>query len=361
MKKKILLTVLLLQAVFLHAQSIGYLDLPVAGELWIEFKDTVGANIAITPSGTGQVWNYQSNFNVHDTILFQPQTISSVPNNIDTLYPQSTLVNFEETPGDYTFLKIDFTGMYIKGFHSDLGFDVAGFTLNDMNYSNDLLYIPIPFQLGDVVQNTATYHYIFQDNNLYPGANVRVTYTTFQDLESESQGELTTPLGNYPSVLRVREMITKNVLYEVDSFNIGNFYYLTDLTAATTTAYKWLKNGPNCVVMSAALDEFNNVLTASYYSSSGLVGNESNTNQSAITIMPNPVRQGENISINLNKVEAHSFAIFDLSGRALFQKHIVAGTQQLNIQTEKLAGGLYYLKVYNNNQTESISKFVVTE
>ena len=48
------LLVLLFNVGIAKTQSIGYLDLPVARELWIEFKDTVASNITISNSAAGQ-------------------------------------------------------------------------------------------------------------------------------------------------------------------------------------------------------------------------------------------------------------------------------------------------------------------
>lgn len=363
MKKYLLPVTLLMSSFFAHAQSIGYLDLPVAGELWIEFKDTVGANFTIPPSGAGQTWNYLNSFTVHDTIEFQPMLTTSVPANIAALYPQSNLVSETDVPGDYIFIKTTFAGsggMYIDGMHSDTGFDVSGFTVNDMNYSNDLLYIPIPFQFGDVVQNTATFDYVYPEPTLFPGCMVRVTYSTFQDMETESQGQLTTPLGNYASVIRVKEMITKTVLYEIDSFAVGNYTYLTDMSYPTTTSYKWLKNGPNCVIMTAELDEFNNVKQASYYTSSGLVNDKTGIKNASVNILPNPVNKGNTITLSLTNLNATALTIYDLSGREIYQASINKGSTVIPVPTETFETGLYYLKVVEQNKVQTVTKFVVS-
>jgi hypothetical protein len=361
MKRFILQITLLMSPFLLSAQSIGYLDLPVAGELWIEFKDTVGANVTISPSGPGQTWNFLNSFTVHDTVQYLPQVISSVPANISSQFSQSNLAIQGEVPGDYTFIRTDLTGMFIDGIHSDVGIDVAGYTINDLNYTVDLLYLPVPFQYGDVIQNTSSYNYVFPDSTLLPNALVRVTYLTFQDIETDAQGNLTTPLGNYPSVIRIKEMITETILYEIDSFATGNFTFLTDFPSPTTFAYKWLKNGPNCIVMSAIADEFNNVTEASYFTSSGLVGLHSEENYNKITLQPNPAVKGSNLTLNLNEKSVTAITIFDLSGRKLYQTLINKDATKLNINTNIFESGLYFINVSNNTETMAVIKFAVTE
>ena len=360
--KRFLFQITLFMSPFLSsAQGIGYLDLPVVGELWIEFMDTVGANVTISPSGTGQTWNFLNSFTVHDTVQYLPQMVSSVPANISGQFPQANMVTQGEAPGDYTFIRTDLSGMFIDGIHSDVGVDVAGYTLNDVNYTVDLLYLPIPFQYGDVVQNTASYNHVFPDSTLLPTALVRASYLTFQDMEVEAQGDLTTPLGNYPSVIRIKEMITKTILYEIDSFASGNFTFFTDIPFPTTFAYKWLKNGPNCVVMTATADEFNNVTEASYFTSSGLVDLNAEKNQNKTTLQPNPVVKGTNLTLNFNEQHATAIAIFDLSGRNLYQTSINKDITKLNINTEMFESGLYYINVTNQTETISVIKFAVTE
>lgn len=354
------LIALFLNIEILKSQSIGYLDLPVAGELWIEFKDTVASNISISNSGAGQTWNYLNSFSVHDTIQYLHQPTSTAPANIASLYPQATLVTASEIPGDYTFSTTNFTGMYIDGVHSDNGFDVASFTLNDLNYSTDLVYIPIPFEFGNGIQNTSTFSYVFPDSVLLPGALVRVTYSTFQDLEAESQGQLTTPLGTYNSVLRVREMITKYVLYELDSFSLGNYTFFTDLNFPTTYAYKWLKNGPNCLIMTAELDEFSNVTSASYYTSSGLVDSKSTAGQK-VSLFPNPVMQGNDLIISGKNSNSNAIKIVDISGREVYNQNIFKGDFNININTENLEAGMYFIQMLSNNEAVEAYKFSVTE
>jgi hypothetical protein len=361
MKRFLLQIIFAISPFYCTAQSLGYLDLPVVNELWIEFKDTTGANITITPAGTGQTWNFLSNFNVHDTIEFMPQMPSSVPVNISSLYPQANLVSQGEVPGDYTFIRTDLTGMYIDGKHSDVGIDVAGYTVNDINYTSDLLFLPIPFQYGDVVQNTSTYNYVFPDSNLLPGALVRVTYTTFQDMETDGLGELTTPIGNYPSVIRIKEMITKSILYEIDSFALGNYTFFTDMTFPTTYAYKWLKNGPNCLVMSASVNELNIVTEASYFTSGGLVGLHDESNKNNIYLNPNPVIKGSHLSLKINEQMATQVAIYDLSGRNIYQTQVNKDISKININTEMFESGLYCMNVMNNSETIKVLKFAVID
>lgn len=361
MKKILFYFIVFFNAYEVSSQSIGYLDLPVAGEQWIEFKDTVGSNITITAAGVGQVWNYQNNFTVHDTVQLLFQNPSTAPANIAGLFPQASLVDAGEAPGDYSFYKIDFTGLYLDGYYSASGIDIAGNLVNEIDYTNNRLIIPVPFQMGDVIQNTDSFMYVFPDPTLYPGALVRYTHSTFYDFETDAQGELTTPLGNYSSVIRIKEMITENFLYEIDSFAVGNFSYFTDITLPTRYAYKWLKNGPNSLVMTADLDEFNTVVAASYYSSGGLVADQESTGLSSLQVSPNPVSKGNNLTVKVNNDNAQSIAIFDLSGREIDQFSVTTKGASIQVNVSNYEAGAYIIKVTGKEGVVGMSRFVVVQ
>lgn len=360
MKKIILILSIALNSLLASGQALTYLDLPVIGELWIEFKDTLGSNISISPPGAGQTWNFLNSFTVHDTIQYLPQMPASVPSAVANLFPTATSADAGEAPGEYTFYKTDLTGMYVDGYYSTQGFDVSGFTVNDKNYSSDLLYIPVPFDTGYVVQNTSVYSYIYPDPSLMPDALVKVTYSTFQDMEAEAQGTLTTPLGTYNSVIRVKEMLTNTILYEIDSFALGNFTYLTDFPSPTAYAYKWFKQGPNCLVMTATLDEFQNVTEASYFTSSGLVGSNSQSSNNFV-LYPNPVSQGSNLNISIKENTATTIIFYDLTGREVYQSAIPLGASIMNVNTNILEPGLYYANLINNRKIETVLKFTVVK
>lgn len=361
MRKYAFIILLSFHTYLASAQSFDFLDLPVINELWIEFKDTVGSNFVMTPPGYGQTWNYLNSFTVNDTIQYFPQMPNTAPANIANLYPSATAVMAGVNLGDYTFVKTDLTGMYIDGEYIAAGFDIVGNTFYDKNYSSDLLYIPVPFDTGYVVQNTAIYSYIFPDSTLMPDALVRATYTTFQDFEAEAQGSLTTPLGNYPLVTRIKEMITKTILYEIDSFALGNFTYLTDIPFPTTYAYKWIKDGPNCLVMTATLDEFQNVTEASYFTSAGLVSTHSTMQNNFNYLYPNPVKVGEQLTLKLEEGKYSSFTIYDISGREIFNDKLSSGTILANIKTNELNAGMYYISLKSEGSQSKTLKLSVVK
>jgi hypothetical protein len=353
-------TLFFLYTIPVKAQMLDFLDLPVVNELWIEFKDTVGANMFITSPGSGQTWNYSSIFSVHDTIQYLQQPLVTAPPLISSQFPLATSVTAGSILGDYTFYKTGLTGMYITGDYISAGFDVFGNQYNLIKYTNDLLYLPVPFDTGSVVQNTAAYSFVFPDSSLLPNAQVRITYSTFQDFEADAQGALTTPLGSYNSVIRIKEMITKSTLVELDSFSTGNFTYLTDIPYPTTYAYKWVKNGPNCLVMTAELNQQQQVTSVSYFTSSGLVGNaERQVETSQPQLYPNPLKSGNPLFINLNLNSGASLILYDLGGREMCQRSLQKG--QLMIDDISLKAGIYFARIFTESSNTQALKLIVVD
>jgi hypothetical protein len=156
-------------------------------------------------------------------------------------------------------------------------------------------------------------------------------------------------------------MITKSVLYEIDSFSIGNYTYITDFTEPTSYAYKWLKSGPNCLIMTAEADNNNIVTSASYFTSSGLVNSKSINNEEDFYLYPNPVNEGNEIMLFLNNNNSKIVKIFDSSGRELFHNKIGEGITKVDLSTQSYEAGLYYLTVYNDNHTQAVLKFSVVK
>ncbi len=358
MKKGFLLSFLLSFFFYTsNAQLLGYLDLPVVGEQWVEYKDTIGANINITAAGPGQSWNYQNSFTVHQTNNIVFQNPNTVPSAIGSLFPQATLVTSGPNPGDYTFYTSNFNGLYVDGYYYDAGFDFFGQTVHDMNYSNDILNLPIPFEFGNVVQNNAIFAFTYPDPNFLPDAIIRVTKSIFQDIEIDAQGSLITPFASYSSTIRAKILSTKNVLVEVDSFGLGNFTYVNDFPEPTTVQYQWFKNGPNYLVMSVQLDEFNNVSNAQYYNAPGVVGLADTEQALVFDIYPNPLNTNDKlyISIKNQSDDQNEIFMYDVSGREVLST--TTNNSLIELDTHQLNSGMYYVKI--NNQKQSYLQKVI--
>lgn len=360
MKKTLLIIACVAFQLTIKAQNLTTADLPIEGEFWIEFKDTIGSNFTLTPPGAGLTWNYLNSFTVHDTGGFYFQLPNTAPFNVAALYQQASFVSSDIVQGDYLFVKNTANGMYWDGIYSTDGFDIAGHLINNLEFNPDLMIIPIPFQYGDVVQQTANFEYIFPDSTFGPDAFVKLTYHIFQDFETEAQGTLTTPLGTYPTTIRIKEMYTEGITYEVDSFATSNFQYLTDFAEPTKYRYRWMKQGPNCIVMTAEQDENGNVTAASYFTSGGTVGTQ-NLPTNNFEMWPNPAQMESSVQIKNTDANVHTIKVTDLSGRTVKSQLLENHNQTISISTSGLGSGIYLVTLFDANGLQlSVKKLAIS-
>ncbi len=77
------------------------------------------------------------------------------------------------------------------------------------------------------------------------------------------------------------------------------------------------------------------------------------------SVYPNPLRNGENITLELNFVPEYPLevSVFDLSGKTIEKQMLTKSSLTLPVQ---LSAGMYLLKVISP-EYKSISKFIVQE
>ena len=85
--------------------------------------------------------------------------------------------------------------------------------------------------------------------------------------------------------------------------------------------------------------------------------NVEENNFSNINVYPNPAKDFININIDVLTPNKTEIAVFDVLGRNVYSKslgNLNVGEITVNINTEKLKSGLYYIHVLNNNKSEVI-------
>lgn len=79
-----------------------------------------------------------------------------------------------------------------------------------------------------------------------------------------------------------------------------------------------------------------------------------NYTSSDIAIFPNPTTQ--NLTIKLNHIDATDIQLFDVTGKLLYNINSIG--QTINVDTENLPAGLYFVKVLNHNELLGTYKVV---
>jgi hypothetical protein len=331
-----------------QAQTITSANLPMLGEAWVEFIDTTGSLVTITPSGAGQTWNYGTSFVVGDTSGFIFESPNSAPAymNASANYPSASFVIIDSDPLDSTatFIKSNANGLYFDGIYDQGALVDTGLGLNisALDYNPDRLLIPVPFSLNSTRINNARIAFQFTVNPPppLPPINVDISNNSIQDFVADASGTLTTPFGTFNNVLRIKEFT-----YQMDSTNY-DFPLIPDTVDIhdTTITYQFVQANSHCLLMSASVDPITNqTIRASYYDPIVLVGNEENASV-LVTMYPNPAVE----EFYLNHVRNNStIQIFDISGKLIKDQYLGGLESNIKINTADMPVGFYFFSMTN--------------
>lgn len=353
--KKILL--LLCLSLFLQkgkSQVITQSDFPFLGDIWVEYIDTVPSGFSISPSGFSQVWDFSTLYNVNDTggFIFNPP--SAVPNNWDQYFPQAHYSFFlQDTDSTCLFFKNLANGFYIDGVANNND-SLTPNGLNYLDYAPDFMLFPAPFQYGDTVIHQAK----FILNDTVSGFPVMFSLTLQQEFYGEGSGSLTTPLWNYPTVLRIKTFTTTYDSTFID-FNDGNGYILTSNNGPSDTSisYQFVKDGPWMLIATLEVDPFSGDVSKASYYESYLISSLNGEQQTKLNVFPNPVEA--NSIIKFTSSESGLLNIYDSNGKLVLNALLKAGDNLFS--TEEFAAGLYHYKLIGTSNLTNNGKFVVTK
>ncbi len=336
------------------AQVITQSDFPFLGDIWVEYIDNLPSGFSVSPSGFGQVWDFSTLYNVNDTGGFLFNAPSAVPNNWDQYFPGAHYSFFlQDTDSTCLFFKNTVSGFFLDGIASnDDSLSPNG--LNYFDYQPDFMFFPAPFQYGDTLVHNA--RYILHDT--ISGYPVLFSFTLKQEFYGEGAGSLTTPLWNYPAVLRMKTFTTSFDSTFIDS-NDGNGYILSSDNGPydTTITYQFLKDGPWMLV--ATMDEdpaSGDIIRASYYQSY-LINNLEEKGNTSLQIFPNPVNQNETLQFNSDEVGQLVFV--DVSGKVALQTNLRKGVNILSMQG--ISAGIYHYQFFGQEKNIANGKIIVTK
>jgi len=324
-----------------QAQTITNANFPNVGEIWVEFIDTTGSLVTMTPSGTAQTWSYGSSFNVGDTdaVHFRPVLDAPAYMNAVSTFPATDMVVLD-VPADSsaTFFTSNSTGLYFDGFYDEGLFVDASLGINQsyIDFNPNRLLIPAPFSMNDTRANNAKFSLTFSTSGITINAR---TYFV-QSFEADGTGDLTTPLGTFNNVLRIKEFT-----YSVDTTT-----YTPPLVPEETSVYDtsitylFVQANSHCLLMSVDVDPITLQPTqASYYDPIVLVGNKENASV-PVTMYPNPVVE----EFFLNHIRTNStIQIFDVTGKLVKDQFLGGMESSIKMNTADMPAGFYFFKINN--------------
>jgi hypothetical protein len=353
MKKTFTLLNLLILSFITQAQTITQSDHPVVGEVWIEFIDTTGGGMVISPPGSGQTFDF-TNLTIHDTVgvLFQPLSAAPAYMNAASNFPGSGMCVLNTADSAGTFFGSDPDGFYLNGVYQPNLFSnpSVGLNISSITFDPGQLLIPTPFSYQDTRNHTSNFTFSFVPTGIPLPITVTVSSSNIQFMEADGEGTLISPFGTFSNVIRYKEFT-----YTVDSTDYSGIINSTVEYSDTTISYTFVKNGPQTVLASVDIDPVTlNSIRASYYDPFSVVGlGESNA---APVLYPNPASN----QISLSNVRQNStLEIFDYTGKLIKSIQSLGMGGRIIMHTEELSPGMYFLRMSESGKLYSSQKFQI--
>lgn len=327
------------------AQTITSANFPNTGEIWVEFEDSTGSAVTITASGMGQTWDYSNSFTISDTsvISFRPTSDAPAYMNAATNFPGANLAVIDDIiDSSATFLKSNPSGFYYDGVYDEGTFNdsTLGVYISAIDYNPDRLIIPAPFSYNDTRDHNAKFEFNFTYSMPPITTQINISNYTIQNFNADATGTLTTPLGTFNNVLRVKEFT-----YQIDSTDyslplIPDTVNIHD----TVITYSFLHANSHCLLMTAEVDPVTlQVIKASYYDPTVLVGDSYN-NAIPVTMYPNPTTE----EFYLNHIRTNSsIQIFDVSGKLIISESLANLESNIKVNTLDMPAGFYFFSISN--------------
>jgi PKD repeat protein len=165
-----------------------------------------------------------------------------------------------------------------------------------------------------------------------------------------------------------------NYLFQRDDLSNGNWNTIQSVSASSTaftdpnwstfqSTASWIVRTNWTVACDPTLKLSPGAMAAVTKSRSNIQNNMAvsgikSVEKNEIALMPNPARNS--VSIQLPKISVNVFIeVYDAMGKIILSKN-AANTGEVNLNTENLAGGIYFVRIISDNE-KTIKKLVITE
>lgn len=362
MKKEIVSAVALLCVTLAAAQiTITQNDLPQSGYTYLTYTDTTPSIVLGNSSAQAQTWNFSSlspdypSMPTYGATSWTPYASSFPASNIYTYGPAALYsslaggapIGSQGMNKGYMFWRTDASGFYTIGFRADSG----TYSNTNVQVNPNELLIGTPATYNSVFNNSSSWTYPM---NINP-ADQDTFYTshTTKTLTADAWGDITTPAGYFPSVLRIHEFLVKtdSVFVRYNNFLI----YSAELIRDTTNNYLFMANAVHYPVSIVHADAQNNINSVEYYSA--VIASMNNPAASAwgALVFPNPFSDNCRIFIpaGFSSDGQVDFVVFGMKGE-MVRRESIQTQESILFSGTGLETGVY-LYCITNKKGEVIS------
>lgn len=217
-----------------------------------------------------------------------------------------------------------------------------------ITYSNGEKALQYPLTYNS--NYTDTFRATFMSGGIYPAVRAGQNMLTV-----DGYGTLILPNQTITDVLRIN--LQENY---ADTIDMAGSPYIINYS---TNIYLWYRAGSHFPLANMTTANYGGQ-TTSYgtYTAATNVGIARIEGVESITILGNPVQSQLNFLVEANDSKEIEYSLVDLSGQVVYQTNtttVLPGSNQLSINTDNLAKGMYALKISNGDAF--ISKLIVKE
>jgi hypothetical protein len=302
------------------------------------------ASIEVSNTGANSIWSFPDlTLGEESNNSFMSPAGKPGASNFPTANLCQAVTSLGGNPG-YSYLKSTSSAFSIDGvFSSQVGYE----TVSQFNPDMDLFRFPFTFNStftqpigGTTTTNISGVDYVYFREG---------SQTTICD----GYGTLTTPLGTFQNVLRLKT--TQIYTDSIDFQGISQVYHYV------STIYNWVSaQSKGASLLSQTTFSVDGTETVSgSVSSVPTVGIAEISNQLQFNIFPNPVKEQLTLQLPALAKEKMSVEVLSITGQILIKAEILnQQTMQFHIPVDGIAPGTYFLRV-SDSKTSGLKRFIV--
>lgn len=333
--------------------TVGQFNVAGIGTVIPQSLDTLPTGINPgSASGTAQTWDF-SGLNEHeiDTMVFANP--SWTPNGAD--FPGANLAAVVESDdGDfYVYLDKNANGLSVVGQAAD--FFQTGTPVSIPVTPSEMI-LEFPATYNSTYSGTSGFDITLDGSSIDPNIDsVRLKQTRVESYIIDAFGDVTTPLGTYPSIrVNVSETVT-------DSSWILAFgmWTLADNSTEMGTTYDWWTDDPNVgfPLVTMEVDGGGNIQSVTYLKTlpapTSVQELENGTN---INVYPNPTSDFVNVVLDVEL--QGSIEIYNVNGQLIDSQQITQLNTTFDVSNQNNGVYLYILRG-ESGEMLSTGKFTV--
>jgi len=295
-------------------------------------KDTMPGSINPGPAGANQTWNFSTLLNSSvDTLTFvNPGFLPSGAN-----FPNANLAIMNSTDGSEIYLENTPNGLFIDGAYGDpTGMGAMVITFNPTEQLADFTTTYLTS-----FQNTSGFDFSFPFT-IIPGVDsLRIKEIKIKDVVTDGWGNVTTPLGTYPSLRNRGRVITIDTVFvhpvgPPGWVDIGPPYTTTD----TVWHFSWWANGKGFPLLEFDSTTADTIKNITWLKTLPVIGGISETGKlNGVNAYPNP-------STGKFIVESNGeISVYNSIGEKVYIKTSTARKTEVDLTSQ--ADGVYFLHI----------------